>query len=537
MVPAPRSGRQVRRAARPAARRTLGGLKIINARIVDGTGAPAVPGELVIDGGTISAVEPPGTVPPDATDVVDAGGRIVCPGFIDVHSHADNAPVLATDDLTKINQGVTTEVIGNCGSSLAPIRPGDEESFSHGPGRLFGIEPGDWRSSTEWFAAIDTAGTVTNLCPLVGHGTLRQAVLGPTAVRPTADDLAAMGRLLDEALDAGAFGLSTGLIYPPGRYADTAEVVALARQLPADRVYASHIRNEGAGLLAAIDEAVEIGRAAGCRVQVSHLKASGRANWGAVEPALGRLDAARAAGLPVTQDVYPYTASSTGLTATLSGWLLDAGPTEALRRLRDPDVLARLRAEADPDYGRIMISSTRSHSYEGRRVPELAAELGLDPFDTVVRILLEEQLHVTTVLFTMSEDDVRTVLRSRYSAIGSDGLPPGLGGTPHPRLYGTFPRVLGEYVRRQRVLGIEEAIRRMTSLPAAIFGVPSRGVVAPGMIADLVCFDPDTVDHEGGYQDPAVPPTGFAWVMQAGQVVVDRGVWNGTRRGARLAPI
>src|SRR5690606_17669173 len=255
------------------------------------------------------------------------------------------------------------------------------------------------------------------------------------------------------------------------------------------------------------------------------LKASGRANWGAVEPALGRLDAARGAGLPVTQDVYPYTASSTGLTATLSGWLLDAGPTEALRRLRDPDVLARLRAEADPDYGRIMISSTRSHSYEGRRVPELAAELGLDPFDTVVRILLEEQLHVTTVLFTMSEDDVRTVLRSRYSAIGSDGLPPGLGGTPHPRLYGTFPRVLGEYVRRQRVLGIEEAIRRMTSLPAAIFGVPSRGVVAPGMIADLVCFDPDTVDHEGGYQDPAVPPTGFAWVMQAGQVVVDRGVW------------
>jgi dihydroorotase/N-acyl-D-amino-acid deacylase len=374
------------------------------------------------------------------------------------------------------------------------------------------------------------------MCHLIGHGTLRQAVIGPTAAAPTADDLAAMGRLLDEALEAGAFGLSTGLVYPPGRYAETDEVIALARRLPADRVYASHIRNESDGLLDAIDEAVRVGREAGCRVQVSHLKAAGRANWGAVGPALERLDAARAAGLPVTQDMYPYIASSTGLTSTLSGWLLDAGPAEALRRLRDPAALARLRAEADPHYDRIMISSTRSHSYEGRRVPELAAELGLDPFETVVRILLDEELHVTTVLFTMCEDDVATVLRSPYSAIGSDGLPPGLGGTPHPRLYGTFPRVLGEYVRRQQIIGPAEAIRRMTSLPASIFGVPDRGTLTPGAIADLVCLDPDSVDHEGSYTDPAVPPVGIGWVMQAGQLVIKDGVWGGTRRGRRLVP-
>ncbi|MFC7620709.1 amidohydrolase family protein [Microlunatus sp. GCM10028923] len=511
-------------------------MKIINALVVDGTGAQPAPGEVIVEGESITAIEPPGTVPPDAPDVIDAGGRVVCPGFIDAHSHADNAPVLAEDDLSKISQGVTTEIVGNCGSSLAPIRAGDDASFAQGPGRLFGIEPGGWHSSAEWFAAVDAAGTVTNVCPLVGHGTLRQAVIGPTAAVPTDDDLAAMGDLLDEALAAGAFGLSTGLVYPPGRYADTEEVITLARRLPADRVYASHIRNESAGLLDAIDEAVRIGREAGCRVQVSHLKASGRANWGAVGPALERLDAARASGLAATQDMYPYVASSTGLTSTLSGWLLDAGPAEALRRLTDPDALALLRAEADPNYDRIMISSTRSHRYEGRRVPELADELGLDPFETVVRILLDEELHVTTVLFTMSEDDVITVLRSPYSAIGSDGLPPGLGGTPHPRLYGTFPRVLGEYVRRRKIIGLAEAIRRMTSLPAAIFGVPGRGTVARGGIADLVCLDPEVVDHDGSYTDPAVPPAGIAWVMQSGRISIMDGTWNGVRRGSRLTP-
>lgn len=511
-------------------------MKIINALVVDGTGAEPTRGEVIVEGESITAIEPPGTVPPDAAEVIDAGGRVVCPGFIDAHSHADNAPVLAEDDLSKISQGVTTEIIGNCGSSLAPIRAGNDAEFARGPGRLFGLEPGGWHSSSEWFAAIDAAGTVTNLCPLVGHGTLRQAVIGPTAAAPTEADLAAMGDLLDEALAAGAFGLSTGLIYPPGRYADTAEVIALARRLPADRVYASHIRNESAGLLDAVDEAVRIGWEAGCLVQVSHLKAAGRAHWGLVGPALERLDAARAEGLPVTQDQYPYIASSTGLTSTLSGWLLDAGPDEALRRLTDPAALARLRAEADPNYDRIMISSTRSHAYEGRRVPELADELGLDPFQTVVRILLEEELHVTTVLFTMSEDDVRTVLRSPYTAIGSDGLPPGLGGTPHPRLYGTFPRILGEYVRRHKIITLAEAIRRMTSLPASIFGVPGRGTVARGKIADLVCFDPDTVDHGGSYTDPAVPPAGIDWVLQAGRIVIKNGAWGGTRRGARLTP-
>lgn len=515
-------------------------MKIINALVVDGTGRAPYPGSVVIDGERIVAVEDGAAgIEQDAADVIDAGGRIVCPGFIDAHSHADNAPLLAEDDLSKISQGVTTEIVGNCGSSLAPIRAGDHETFAQGPGRLFGLAPdrlGGWHSSAEWFAAVEAAGTVTNVCQLVGHGTLRQAVIGPTAAAPTADDLDAMGRLLDEALAAGAFGLSTGLVYPPGRYADTEEVIALARRLPADRVYASHIRDESAGLLHAIDEAARIGREAGCRVQVSHLKASGRANWGGVGPALERLDAARAAGLPVTQDMYPYIASSTGLTSTLAGWLLDAGPAEALRRLRDRAALERLRAEADPHYDRIMISSTRSHAYEGRRIPELAAELGLDPFETVVRILLEEELHVTTVLFTMCEDDVATVLRSPYSAIGSDGLPPGLGGTPHPRLYGTFPRVLGEYVRRREIIDLTEAIRRMTSLPASIFGVPDRGTLAAGAIADLVCLDPAAVDHEGSFTDPSVPPVGIDWVMQAGQVVIKDGVWGGTRRGRRLVP-
>lgn len=524
---------------------------ISNATLIDGTGAAEFPADVVVERGRIAAIEPPGSVPSDRfARRIDAAGLVVCPGFIDVHSHADNAPLLSDDDLTKINQGVTTEVTGNCGLSLAPIAtdaPDTLRAFS----KSFTFTYEGWHSSAELFAAVDAHGTVTNVCPLVGHGALRLATIGPSSRAAGPADIDAMGALLTAAVDAGAFGMSTGLIYPPGVYSTTAELAAVASFLPPDRVYATHMRNESDALLASIDEALTIGREAGCRVHVSHLKSSGRDNWGGAAAALEVLDAARRDGIRVTQDVYPYDAASTVLGTCLPPWVHEGGDEAALKRLRNAGDLARMRAQIeDPregagwenlimgtgGYGGILVVSTRSHRYEGRTLEQIARELDIEPFAALVRVLVEEELAVSMVEFCMSEQDVEAVLRSPFTVVGSDGLAPGAGGRPHPRLYGTFPRVLGRYVRERRVIGLVEAIRKMTSLPAEIFGVPERGTVAVGKVADLVCFDPATVDHRGDYLDPAVPPTGIAWVMQAGDVVVEQGGWAGVRRGRRLTP-
>ncbi|MBV8933573.1 MAG: D-aminoacylase, partial [Kutzneria sp.] len=523
-------------------------LLIRGAEVVDGTGATPFAADIVVDEGVITGVEVPGSVPADRFAAhLDAAGLVVCPGFIDVHSHADSSPLLDEDDLTKIRQGVTTEVTGNCGFSLAPIARGREEEFLGGL-KLFTFRYTGWHRTDELFEVTAARGGVTNTCPLVGHGALRAAVLGLGSRTAGPDDVRAMGTLLTEALEAGAFGMSTGLIYPPGMYSDTEELQALASFLPADRVYATHMRSEGSGLLRSIDEALSIGRTAGCRVEISHLKSVGKANRGGITAAMGLLDRARSDGLAVTQDVYPYNASSTMLSICLPPWVHEGGKEQALRRLRDPAALVEMRRQIEDTkapsswervidgvdgYGAIVVSATASHRYEGRTLRQIADDLGIEPFDALIRVLVEERLSVMMVDFCMAEADVEAVLGSPFTAIGSDGLPVGGGGLSHPRLHGTFPRVLGRYVRSRALLELPEAVRRMTSLPAEVFAVPRRGTVETGKVADLVCFDPDSVDHPGDYANPAVPPTGIAWVMQSGHVVVDHGRWCGTRRGVR----
>lgn len=528
-----------------------GSVLISGASIVDGTGAAAFAADVVIADGLISSVAPAGSVPLDNVGRhLDARGHLLAPGFIDVHSHADNAPLLDADDQTKIRQGVTTEVVGNCGTSMAPVATGSEEDFLRATAAFFPDTYRGWHTTAELYAALDERGYVTNYCPLVGHGELRLAAIGPGSRRADRRDVRAMGSLLREAVDAGAFGMSTGLIYPPGIYADTEELAGVAAHLPPDRVYATHMRNESTGLLDSIAEALTIGRRAGCRVEVSHLKAGGRTSWGMVEPAMAALDAAREAGLPVTQDVYPYDAASTVLGACLPPWVHDGGREAALRRLRDGAALSRMRAQIEAPgagawdnilegtggYDGVLVSSTASGRREGSTLAQIAAAEHLDPFDAMVLVLVEEQMSATMVEFCMTEADVETVLRSPTTLIGSDGLPPGLAGRPHPRLHGTFPRVLARYSRERSVLSVEEAVRRMTSAPAEMFGIPRRGRVAAGMVADLVCFDPATVDHPGTYAEPDLPPTGIDWVMQAGHLVVDDGRWLGVRRGERLTP-
>lgn len=518
-------------------------------QVADGTGAPLRQADVLTGGERIRAVEPPGAIPDDGGyQVVDATGLVVAPGFVDVHSHADNAPLLQEDDTTKILQGVTTEVVGNCGFSLAPALPDRAEELARLSGRIFPPMAWTWRDFPSWLETLDARGYTTNYVPLVGHGTLRLAVAGfdNRPLRP--DELERMRGLLGEALAAGAFGFSSGLIYPPGVFADTGELAALAEALPSDRVHATHMRNEGLGLLASVEEAVEIARRGGCRLQVSHLKAAGRAAWGRTREALDLLDRARADGVPATHDMYPYTASSTMLSACLPAWAQEGGDEAVLARLADPDSLARISADVDRGetesrgnllavgYDRIRVASSASHAYEGSTLAEIAEANGTGGFEALVEVLRAERLQVSMIAFTMDEADLATVLSSPWTMVGSDGLPPGVGGRPHPRMTGTFPRVLGRYVRERGVLELSEAVRRMTALPAATFGLADRGVVRAGAVADLVAFDPDRITDIGDYDDPLRPPAGLAWVRQAGQLVVEGDRWLGTRRGRRLTP-
>lgn len=514
-------------------------------RVVDGTGAPGRVADVVIEGDTITAVDPAHDQHGHA-EVIDVSGRVVAPGFIDVHSHADNAPLLATPDVSKVLQGVTTEVVGNCGLSLAPRSPRHAAALSTYLQRLFPpvTWPGD--SVGDFLAATDAAGYVVNYAPLVGHGTVRLAAMGFAPGAPTAQDRAQMRHLLEEALDAGAVGLSTGLIYPPGSLSQTDELVDLCRVLRGRAaVYTSHIRNEASGLLAAVAEAIQIGRDAGVRVEISHHKAIGRRNWGLVQRSLGLATAARADGVDVRFDVYPYTASSTMLTACLPAWLNTLPDEALLSQLEQGEVVERLRAELARDdwdnqiagcggFSGILIASTRDHRFEGKTLEDVAADLGTDGTGALVHVLCAERLGVSMVAFGMDEGDLETALRDPLTSIGSDGLPPGMGGKPHPRMWGTFPRILGRYVRERGILSLEEAIRKMTTLPAETFRLPRVGRIAPGYAADLVVMQPETVADDASYTDPTRPPRGLSDVFINGVHVVADGRYTGARAGQRL---
>ncbi|MHB8293222.1 MAG: N-acyl-D-amino-acid deacylase family protein [Acidimicrobiales bacterium] len=546
---------------------------VTGGEILDGTGSRSYSGDLVIEGGVIRAVTDKAVTDKAVTDkavtgrasgsgdggetgggetIIDAAGLVVCPGFIDVHSHADNAPFLDDDDTSKIMQGVTTEVVGNCGFSLAPQSPERASEASAFLERLF--PPLPWPGGSrggpfaELLAATDAAGYVTNVAPLVGHGALRVAAMGMAARQPDGAELGKMAELLDEALQAGAFGFSSGLVYPPGVYSSTDELVSLAARLPRGRVYASHIRGEGLTVVEAVREAIEIAERTGASVEVSHHKASGKASWGRTAQTLALLAEARERGAQVDQDVYPYDAASTVLAALLPPWSLEGTDADVLARLSDAELLERLRVELGRDgggfenhaaslgYDRIVIGTTASHRFEGETLAQIAQRWGCAGFDALVRLLVEERLRANMIVFSMSEEDVERVIADPHTTIGSDGLPPGLGGKPHPRLYGTFPRVIARYVRDRRVLSLEDAVAKMTSRPAAKFGIPDRGVLRPGMVADLVCFDRARISDTGDYGDPGRPPAGISWVMVAGELAVAGGRYLGRRLGRRLLP-
>ena len=444
---------------------------IAGGEVIDGTGSAPQRCDVFVQDDEIADVQPARDHHP-GWDVVDATGLTIAPGFIDVHSHADVAPFLEADDTSKILQGITTEVVGNCGISAAPATEERRADLERVLDRLMPHAHFSGSSFADFLQATDARGYVTNYAPLVGHTTLRIAAMGAQNRPPSAHELATMQSLLDASLEAGAFGLSSGLIYAPGSFAQTGELVSLAKRLRANTLYTTHMRSEGDALFEAVDEALEIGKRAGVRVQISHHKAAGRRNWGKTKASLRSIAAARAAGQEVFQDVYPYTAGSTMLVALLPPQAHEGGDEAILRRLEDPAEVTRMQAivESEHDgfenlirlagYENIMIAGTASGNFEGQTLRDIAQERGTGEFAALVHVLRAEKLRAAMTIFMMDESDIERVLQDSHTVIGTDGLPPGFGGKPHPRTFGTFPRVLARYVRERGVLSLEAAIHK-----------------------------------------------------------------------------
>ncbi len=525
-------------------------LKIEGATVIDGTGAAGSRADVGITDETIVAV---GDLSRESAGrTLNAAGRVVAPGFIDMHSHSDWRLWANRRAESKIRQGVTLEVVGNCGFSPAPAaadRLDDLRGFA-----LY-LPPAldfRWRSVGEYLDAFDREGTALNVVQLVGHGALRIAAMGFARRAPSAGELAAMQRMLEEGLGAGAWGLSTGLIYAPGSYAASDEIVALAKLAGwGSAFYASHVRGEGAMVLDAVAEAIAVGRQARVSVQVSHVKAAGRPNWGKVADVLALIDGAVADGVDVHADVYPYTASSTPLRALLPDGAQEGGVAAMIVRLGDPAERARIREAIEKPTGgqplgervgweNIMVAWAPGRSdTEGRRLSEIAAARRLDPLDAALDVIVDTGGKAMMVLFQLDEQDLRRALVHPRVMIGSDGsalAPHGeLGqGKPHPRNYGTFPRVLGEYAREQRLLTLAQAIHKMTGLPARRLGLADRGVVRAGAKADLVVFDPKRVGDQATYEDPHRYPVGIEHVLVNGRIVVRDGEHTGSLPGRLL---
>jgi N-acyl-D-amino-acid deacylase len=520
-----------------------------NATVVDGSGGLPFLADVAVVDGVIADIAP--TLAEPAKLVVDAHGLVLAPGFIDIHGHSDMTLFTHPGLESKAFQGVTLEVIGNCGLGAFPVAAGRERelaAFLKVHDFSVPFDGVTWSDLEGYANRINARGLGIHLAPLVGHGALRIAAMGMENRSPTAEEVEMMRRLLETALLQGAWGMSTGLIYPPGSYADTLELIELARILTRhDALYASHIRSESEGLFPALNEAITIGRESGARVQVSHLKALGRSNRGKGKALLEILAAARESGLDIGADQYPYEASATTLTAVVPAWAHEGGVSSLMGRLRTPELQVRLIKDIDREIANregadgIMVSGVRSRQnlqLSGKSLVEIANTWGCSPAGAVIRLLSEEEGCVGAVFFSMDETDVTAILSDHEVAVGSDGhgLHAELSASEstHPRSYGTFPRVLGSYVRENNHLTLTDAIRKMTAIPAGRLGMTNRGLVRPGYAADLVLFDPETIGDRADYADPHRYSQGVIHLLVDGKAVIRDGKSTGVRPGRLL---
>jgi len=528
-------------------------LIIRNGTVIDGSGAPGVRADVGVGGGHVLVVgDLSGVI---GAREIDATGRCVSPGFIDIHTHSDRSTLVNPRMESKIRQGVTTEIGGLCGISLAPLDHAETPAAARVTRDVakIGMQR-TWLSLADLYTRVEQTGLACNYASFVGHGVIRAAVMGYDDRPPTDDERAGMQRLLRQSMADGALGLSTGLIYPPGIFAQTAEITELCGVLhETGGLYTSHIRNEGNMLHEAVDEFVTVCRDAGVRGQMSHHKADGKANWGKVHGSLRQLEDARAAGVDVMCDQYPYTAYSTGLAMVLPPWALDGDHADTLRRLDDAAARDRIRADIAtglPGWENMavesgwenMVVTGAPHMPEcaGKSLADIADARGSDAVDAACALLIAHQMDVSIVGHSMDEGDVETVMRWPLTSIGSDGsalAPYGpLGtGTPHPRSYGTFPRVLGRYVRERGTLKLAEAVHKMTGLPAARLNLSQRGLLRTGYWADIAVWDAATVADTATYTAPHQYPVGITTVIVNGTVVInERGEQSGTLPGRIL---
>lgn len=518
-----------------------------NAAIVDGTGASTWRADVGILGDAIAEI---GAIPVEQSrEFLDLSGLILCPGFIDIHTHSDGVIFDHPTAESRVRQGVTTEVTGNCGLSAAPIS-GLRAGCTFVASMLDDEVEAAWSNVASYLERLDRTRVSVNHALLIGQGTLRENAIGLVNRAPEPDEMRAMTRELEASLEAGAFGLSTGLEYTPGSFTSTDEIVALARVTARyGGFYATHLRNEQEGLLEAIDEALAIGRRAEVPVQISHLKANGRPNWGLQEEALTRIEYARSQGIDALADAYPYSAYSTLLTALLTPDMREGGPLAITARLRDPDSRAAIeeylekRIQLSPgDFGLIVISrvkTARNQAVVGLNLQEVGELWSMPPTEAMIRLLVEEETDVSYVGHGMNPENVAEVLAKPWVIIGSDGssMSP-VGKTahsrPHPRTYGTFPRTVGYYTREMRLFSLEEAIRKMTALPASRLGLRDRGRIAPGMKADLVALNAAEVIDTATFEQPHRYPLGIVHVMVNGAFVLRNARHTGAKPGQAL---
>lgn len=502
-----------------------------NGRIVDGTGNPWFVGDVGVKDGLIAAV---GRLDVEARDVIDVGRQVIAPGFIDGHCHSDLMIFDYPKSEIKLRQGVTTEVLGNCGLAPAPFVPERAEQLQSYVQPVLGKTDWAWPWQTveQYMAALERAAISENVATYVAHGALRIAVMGFDNRPARPDELDRMKAMLDAGMQAGAIGLSIGLLYAPGSYTAKEELAELCSVLPKyNGLLSTHIRGEGNNLIPSVREVIWIAERAGVPLHVSHLKAAGKANWGKVLEAMELIEAARARGLDVTCDVYPYHAGSTTLTTVLPPWVLERGIEGALEAFRDPALRKRIADELSREqetwdnlvcstgWQSVVVSAVHreeNRHLEGRSIAEIAESRGQAPADCMMDLLLEEDGRISIVYFHMDEADVRQVVAYEKSLIASDSLTCETG-KPHPRLYGTFPRVFAKYVRDEGVLSLEEAVRKVTSFPAARFKLGKRGLIAPGYAADLTVFDPDTIRDQATYEEPRQYPRGISNVIVGGR--------------------
>ena len=490
-------------------------LVIKNAKVIDGSGSGALVLDVGIEGDKIVAIAP--SIEAESAETLDATGLVLSPGFIDVHSHDDFHVLIEPEVRHNILQGITTAIVGNCGFGAAGSEAGKIQMKAINEPSA---ELPDWAGYAGYLDEVDKTSPVLNVAALIGHHTARREAMGGVEDRPpTADELSRMLANVSEGMEAGAVGMSTGLVYEPGRYASTEEVVALTKVVGKHGgLYVSHMRDEGSGLLDSVRETLHIGEAAGTAVEVSHHKSVGKDNWGMVARSLEMIEDAVADGRDVTADQYPYTARSTMLFALVQNGTFNSTPGGAMGKSSPDEVL--------------LCSVPGQSDFEGRTLQSFVEEFDLPGEEAANKLLRDYSGDILVAAFGMDEGDVRMVMAHSSTMIGTDGLD--RGSKPHPRAWGTYPRVLGKYDREEGVISLENAIYKMTHMPAEKFGIANRGLVKKGYYADLVLFDPDTVIDQATYENSRVGPKGMPHVIVNGKFAVRDGEHAGSRSGRAI---